>query len=200
MKVIGLTGGIGSGKSTVAGIMAELGAAVIDTDKLGHEAFRCGTETWRRVVGAFGEGILARDGEIDRKKLGEIVFADPEKRARLDGIMHPAIHELVLARLEELRRSGVAVALVDVPLLIESATDLRPLVDEIWVVVASEEAVLNRLGERSGMDREAALARIRSQMPAQEKIKHADVVIDNDDTEAELKARVTALWRRLQTG
>ena len=200
MKIIGLTGGIGSGKSTVADILAGLGAVVIDTDKLDHEAFRHGTEAWRRVVAAFGEEILAENDEIDRRKLGEIVFADPAKRVQLDGIMHPAVHQLVLAQLEEHRRRGVAVVVLEVPLLFEGASDLRPLLDEIWVTAAPEAAVLARLQARNGMAREAALARIRSQMPVEEKRKRADVVIDNNGSFEELKDRVEAQWRRLRAG
>jgi dephospho-CoA kinase len=200
MKIIGITGGIGSGKSIVSSILAGLGAVVIDTDKLGHEAFRNGTETWRRVVAAFGEGILASDGEIDRRKLGEIVFADPVKRTQLNEIMHPAVHEMVVARLEELRQCGTEVVVLEVPLLIEGATDLRPLLDEIWVAAATEEAVLARLQTRNGIARESALARIHSQMPLEEKKKHADVIIDNDGTLEELRAQVAAAWHRLQAG
>jgi dephospho-CoA kinase len=200
MKVIGLTGGIGSGKSTVASILKGLGAVVIDTDKLGHDAFKHGTEVWRQVVDAFGEAILDADGEIDRTRLGAIVFADSASRTRLDGIMHPAIFEMVRAQVEELRKEGVEVVVVEVPLLFEGGSDWGPVVDEIWVTAAPEAAVLERLQTRNGMDRAAALARIRSQMPVGEKRRRADIVIENDDSPDDLAEKVRAQWRRLRVG
>jgi dephospho-CoA kinase len=200
MKVIGLTGGIGSGKSTVAAILTELGAVVIDTDKLGHEAFKHGTEVWRQVVDTFGEAILDADGEIDRTRLAAIVFADAVCRVRLDSIMHPAIFEMVRAQVAELQQKGVAVVVVEVPLLFEGGSDWGPVVDEIWVTTAPEAAVLERLQTRSGMERADALARIHSQMPVEEKRRLADIVIENDGSLADLADRVRVQWRRLQAG
>ena len=115
MKVIGLTGGIGSGKSTVSGFLAELGAAILDADEVGHEALKPDTEIWRQVVATFGRQIVAPDGNIDRKKLGNIVFSDPKFLSRLNRIMHPPMYDMVKARLEEYRRQGTGVVVLKPP-------------------------------------------------------------------------------------
>ncbi len=196
MKVIGLTGGIGSGKSTVSRFLAELGAVIIDADKVGHEAFKPDTEGWREVAAAFGRQILAADGKIDRKKLGEIVFGNPDSLERLNRIMHPRIHNMVKAQLEKYQRQGVEIIVLEAPLLIESGWALT--VDEVWVTVASEATVLRRLQERMGLSKPQSLARIRSQLSPEERARHADVTIDTDCDLDELKARVEELWQRLQ--
>ncbi|HEY82942.1 MAG TPA: dephospho-CoA kinase [Dehalococcoidia bacterium] len=198
MKVIGLTGGIGSGKSTVSRFLAELGAKVINADKIGHKLFQPDTEAWREVVVAFGRGILATDGSIDRKKLGAIVFADPEALAKLNRIMHPRIREAVQAQLERYRSQGVAVAVVEAPLLVEA--EWTSLVDEVWVTTASEATILKRLKKRAGLSEPESRARIRSQLASEERIKQADVVIDTDCSLDELKAKVRELWQRLKPG
>jgi dephospho-CoA kinase len=198
MKVIGLTGGISSGKSTVAQFLAELGAVIIDADKVGHEAFKPGTKLWREVTAAFGEQILTTDGEIDRQKLGEMVFADPKRLSQLNEIMHPRMSEMVRAQLEDYRRQGVAIAVLEATLLIEAGGEWIKLVDEIWVTVASESTVLKRLMERSGLSEAESLARIRSQMPPTEKVRHADVVINTEYSLDEMKAKVKKLWHERQ--
>lgn len=195
MKVVGLTGGIGSGKSTVAGFLSEMGAYVLDADKLGHEILKPGTAGWRDVVSAFGKDILKPDNEIDRAKLGRVVFGKPQSLKRLNQIMHPRIMELVKNRLEQLKQRGVGVVVLEVILLIEA--DWKPLVDQIWVTVAPEAVILKRLKNRSGYSDEESLSRIRSQMTNEERIKHADVVINTDCSLAELKTRVKSLWERI---
>ena len=204
MKVIGLTGGIGSGKSTVSGFLAGLGAVILDADKVGHEAFKPDTEAWREVVAAFGRQILAPDGDIDRKKLGGIVFGNYEALARLNQIVHPRIYALVKAEIEEYRRQGVEVVVLEAPLLIEAPLLLeagRPSlvdeVDEVWVTVAPESTVLRRLKEKVGLSEPESLARIRFQLLSEERVRHADVVIDTDCDLDELKARVKELWQKL---
>ena len=196
MKVIGLTGGIGSGKSTVSQFLAELGATIIDADKIGHEVLKPDTEVWREVVAAFGKQIVAANGTIDRKNLGAIVFSNPEARAQLNQIMHPRIYEMVKAQLAEYQRQGTNVVVVEAPLLVEA--DWTLLVDEVWVTTAAEDTVLKRLRERTGLSETESQARIRSQLPPEEKIKSADVVIDTDCDLDELKAKVRELWRGLQ--
>jgi len=196
MKVIGLTGGIGSGKSTVSQFLIELGAVIIDADRVGHEAFKPGTELWREVVAAFGRQIVTPSGDIDRKKLGEIVFGNSESLSQLNQIMHPRMYDMVKAQLEEYRRQGLGVAVLEAPLLIEA--NWTSLVDEVWVTVASEATVLKRLQERTGLSKEESLARISSQLPSEERIKHADVVINTDCSLYEVKTRVKELWDRLQ--
>ncbi|MFH1775476.1 MAG: dephospho-CoA kinase [Chloroflexota bacterium] len=195
MKVIGLTGGIGSGKSTVAQFLAELGAVIIDADKVGHEALESGSEIWREVVAAFGRQVLTPSGDIDRRKLGEMVFASPEALSRLNRIMHPRMYDMVAAQLDEHRRRGDRVVVLEAPLLLEGGW--TPLVDEVWVTVAAEDTVLKRLKERSGLSEEDSLARIRSQLPAAERTRRADVLINTDGDLSELRARVKELWRGL---
>jgi len=195
MKVIGLTGGIGSGKSTVSRFLAELGAVIIDADKVGHEAFKPGTELWREVVAAFGQQIVTPSGDIDRKKLGEIVFGNPELLSRLNQIMHPRMHRMVEARIEEYRRQGVMVVVLEAALLLEAGW--TSLVDEVWVTVATESTVLRRLEQRAGLSEQESLARIRSQLSSEKRAKHADVVINNEGDLDELKAKVKEQWQRL---
>jgi dephospho-CoA kinase len=207
MKVIGLTGGIGSGKSTVSGFLRELGATVIDVDKVWHEALKPETPVWRVVVAAFGRVIVTPGGEIDRQRLGKIVFANPDALARLNNIMNPWMYDTVKAQLEEYRRRGVRVVVLEAPLLLDvpllflkkGAPSLLDEVDKVWVTFAPESVVLKRLKEKSGMSEEQALTRIRSQLSSKERIKHADVVIDTDCTLEELKSKVRALWNKLDT-
>jgi len=195
-KVIGLTGGIGSGKSTVSQCLAELGAVIIDADKVGHEAFEPNTEAWREVAATFGRQILTPRGEIDRKRLGEIVFNNPEALSRLNRIMHPRMHDMMKAQIEEYRRQGVDVVVLEAAVLIEA--NWTSLVDEVWVTVAPEDAVVERLRKQRGLVEEQTLARIRSQLSSEERAKHADVVINNDGKLEEMKAKVKELWTRLR--
>ena len=196
MKVIGLTGGIGSGKSTVSQFLAELGAVILDADEIGHEAFKPDTEIWRQVVAAFGRQILTPDGNIDRKKLGNIVFSNPESLSRLNQIMHPRMYALVKAQLEEYRRQGVGVVVLEAPLLLEAGW--TSLVDEVWVTTAPEATVLKRLEERTGLSQAESLTRLRSQLPSEERVRQADVVINTDCDLDELKSKVKELGQRLE--
>ncbi len=196
MKVIGLTGGIGSGKSTVSRFLAELGAVILNADEIGHDALKRGTEISRQISAAFGRQVLTPGGDIDRRKLGAIIFKNDSARKQLDLIMHPRMYEMVRVRLEDYRRQGTRVVVLEAPLLLEAGW--TSLVDEIWVTVAPESKVLKRLQERAGLSAPEALARIRSQMPSEERAKHADVIIDTDCDLAELKSRVKILWQRLQ--
>ncbi|MEK7281405.1 MAG: dephospho-CoA kinase [Chloroflexota bacterium] len=194
MIVIGLTGGIGSGKSTVSRILEELGARIIDMDKLGHELYRAGTPGWEEVVAEFGSDILQPNREVDRKKLGQIVFSDPEALKRLNRVMHPKIKRRAQEVLDEWRQQGVAVAVVEAAILIEASW--ASLTDEVWVTVASEKVAVSRMKER-GFAPEQVLARVRSQMPVEEKAKQAQVVLHNDGNLAALRRQVEAQWQRL---
>lgn len=196
MKVIGLTGGIGSGKSTVSQFLAELGAVILNADAVGHEAFKPDTEIWREVVAAFGRQVLTPDGNIDRKKLGEIVFGNAESLSGLNQIMHPRMYDMVKAQLEEYRGQGKSVAVLEAPLLLEAGW--TSLVDEVWVTTASESTVLRRLHEQKGLSGEETLARIRSQLSSEERVKHANVIINTDCDLDELKSKVKQLWQRLK--
>lgn len=193
MKVIGLTGSIGSGKSTVAQLLAKLGAVVLNADEIGHEALKK-DEIRQELIHEFGTGILTAGGDIDRARLGKIAFHNDEARARLNRIIHPAIFKMVDARLEDYRRQGVGVVVLDAPLMIEVGRSSQA--DEVWVTTAPEATVLKRLRERSGLTEAEARARLRSQLSSEEKTRQADVVIDTDVPLEELKAKVTALWRQ----
>ena len=196
MRVIGLTGGIGSGKSTVAELLAGKGAVVLDADKVGHEAYRPGTPAWQEVVATFGKDIVAGDGSIDRRKLGAIVFADPAALQRLNAIMHPRMFEMMRERIDGFRRRGVEVVVLDAAILLEA--NWTPLVDEVWVVVASEDRVVERAVARTGLPEEQIRRRIRSQLSNEERCRHASVVIENDGSLEELRAKVDRPWEELQ--
>ncbi len=194
MRVVGLTGSICSGKSTIARFLAEMGAAVIDADEIGHEAYRPHSETWQQVVEAFGPGILNADGQIDRARLGEIVFRDPDALQRLNGIMHPGMHRVAEKRIEDLKKKGSPVIVLEAPLLVEAKW--LDLVDEVWVALASEENAVRRCRDRSGLSEAQARARIASQLAPGEKAKHADVIIDTNVSLAEVESRVRELWQQ----
>jgi dephospho-CoA kinase len=196
MKVIGLTGGIGSGKSTVAQFLAELGAVVVDLDKTGHEVQKRGAEAYEKLVAEFGEDILADNGEIDRTRLGKIVFGSPQALQRLNRIVHPAIDKKVEEKLKEYRRRGVKVVVLEAAAMLED--DKTWMVDEIWVTVAPEATVIKRTRDRPGYTEEVVGNRIKSQMTNEERIKRADVVIDNSSTLLELEAKVKTEWEKLQ--
>jgi len=197
MKIIGLTGGYGSGKSAVAKFLAELGAMVIDTDEVGHEVSKPGTEAWRAVVGTFGQGIISNDGTIDRRKLGKIVFRDPDARARLNQIMHPRIRERVEALIKEYERGGADVVVIEAPLLLE--TGWKAIVNELWVTSAPQATVISRLREQKGIPESESLARIRTQLTDEERTQQADVVIYTDCTLDELRDTVVELWLELRS-
>ncbi len=192
MLVIGLTGGIGSGKSEVTRKLQELGAEVIDADKVGHQAYTPHTETWEAVVAAFGQGILQPNEEVDRRKLGAIVFSDPKEPARLNSIMHPRMAKMIQGQLEAMRARGVKVAVLEAAILIEA--NWTPLVDEVWVVAAPEDTVVQRVQQRSNMPGEEIRRRIRAQLSHEERAKRATVVLENDGGLEELRNQVQQLW------
>ena len=198
MFVIGLTGGIGTGKSEVSRLLGELGAEVIEADKVAHEAYEPGTPGWWEVVEAFGEGVLDADGRIDRKRLGDIVFDDEQARERLNGIIHPIVRRLLEERIAKLERKGTQVAVIEVPLLVEAIRQQSRwtrMLDEIWVVTAPEEQAVARVRARSSLDETAIRARIGSQATEKERIEFADAVIDNGGSLEGLRREVTNLWR-----
>ena len=198
MLKIGLTGGIGTGKSSVTEAFQSLGAAVINADLLGHDAYLPGTIGFEEVVTEFGQEIVGSDGQIDRKKLGPIVFSDSSKMDRLNEIMHPLIRDLIDERLVSLESSQNKVAVVEAAILIEAGW--KSLFDEIWVVISDREEVINRLGVRNGLSREDAVKRIDSQMSNNERIEHGDVVVENTGSMEDLKTRVNSLWsKRIST-
>jgi dephospho-CoA kinase len=196
MITIGLTGGIGSGKSLVAQMLAEKGAALINADEVGHRSYRRDTPVHQRVVAGFGRDILDEGGEIDRRKLGQRVFSDPRERERLNAIVWPEMARIMAQDLEALRSQGNAVTVLEAAVLIEAGW--RRLADEVWVVLASPRVTRQRLVETKGMSPEQADARIRSQLSNEERRRHADVVIENNGTIEELRQRIEELWQDLQ--
>ena len=194
MIVIGLTGGIGTGKSEVARIFQELGAVLINADQIGHQAYTPHSEIWQEVVEAFGEKILQPSGEIDRKKLGSIVFADPDQLTRLNQIMHPRMARMVAQQVQELREQGADVVVVEAALLFEAGWD--SLVGEVWSTESPENLVIKRLQSRSGLSQEEAKKRIDSQMSAEERKSRSQVVVDNSGDLIELERVVRSIWDR----
>ena len=192
MFVLGLTGGIGTGKSTVGEILAGLGASIINADALGHKVYEPDTPGWAEVVDAFGEDVLSPTREVDRKKLGGVVFSDPRALERLNAITHPRIYRLIEDEIKTLERAGREEVVVEAALLIEAGW--APLVNEIWVTTSPERLVVERLQERNGLSEGAIRDRIASQMPQEERIKHAVEVIDNGSSLSELNSRVQQLW------
>ncbi|MEU6724199.1 dephospho-CoA kinase [Nonomuraea wenchangensis] len=193
MLKIGLTGGIGSGKSEVSRRLAAHGAVVIDADKIAREVVAPGTAGLARVVAAFGEEVLRPDGALDREKLGSIVFADSQKLAVLNGIVHPLVGERV-AQLQA-DAPGDAVVVYDVPLLVENK--LAPMYDVVIVVDAADEVRIRRLAEHRGMAETDAKARIAAQAGREDRLAVADIVIANEGSLEELDTRVAEVWAEL---
>lgn len=197
MVVIGLTGSICSGKSTVAAMFQRLGATVIDADQVARELVEPDQSLFEAVVSAFGCEVVDVNGRIDRQKLGTIVFADPQARRRLEAILHPAIIEECERRIRQAEVSGTRVCLIDAALLIESGWYAR--CDAVILVEASEAIQLDRLVGSRGLSRDGAMLRIRSQMPQHEKRQYAHYVIENDGSLDVTARRVQAVWEQLRT-
>ncbi len=193
MLTIGLTGGIGSGKTTVIRLLAALGAPTIDADKVAHTTYAPGGPAYDGVVAAFGKEILAADGTIDRGKLGPIVFADRSALGRLTAIVWPKTLERMREMISEMRAKGERNPIVvEAAILIEA--NWQPLFDEIWLVTASKERVIERVERDRGLKPEQTEARIRAQFPESERRKHATLIIENDGTIEQLQQKVAQLW------
>ncbi|MEG7280763.1 dephospho-CoA kinase [Bacillus sp. 0909A] len=186
--VIGLTGGIASGKSTVANMLIDKGITVIDADIIAKQAVEKGMPAYRQIIDEFGQDILLENGDIDRRKLGALVFTNEQKRLALNSIVHPAVREEMLKRRDESIANQETFVVLDIPLLFESK--LESLVDKIIVVSVTKELQLERLIKRNQLTEEEALSRIRSQMPLEEKVSRADNVIDNSGTLKETKQQL----------
>lgn len=197
MKVIGLTGGIASGKSAVSSILRQLGAEVIDADVVARQVVAPGEPAWQRIIQAFGPEILKDDGNINRPLLGQIIFNDPVKRKILNEITHPEIIKSIAAEAEKYRAQNKKgqVVVIDAPLLLE--VGLHKLVDEVWVIYVSPETQIERLMKRNNFTREQALARINSQMPLEEKLRFADRIINNDGSLANTRKQIEQLMKSL---
>jgi dephospho-CoA kinase len=194
MLTIGLTGGIGSGKSTVSKLLAELGAPIIDADKVGHAIYAPDGPAYPDMIAAFGEGILAPDRTIDRKKLGPIVFADPAALKRLNSIVHPKMFARMREMVDAMRTGGERKPIVvEAAILIEA--NWQPLFNEIWLVVASRERVIERVERDRGLKPEQTEARIKAQLSDDDRRKYATTVVTNNGTIDELRTKVGDLWQ-----
>lgn len=194
MLVLGLTGGIACGKSTISLTLAELGAIIVDGDVLSRELTAEGGCALPAIRSAFGDGVFHPDGTLDRRALGAVVFADKAALATLDGIMQPLLREMIVAHIENARQSGASVCVLDMPLLYEK--ELDGLCDRVWCAYIPRETQLERLMARDGFTREEAEARLRSQLPAEEKAARADVVIDTSGPIQYTKESVISLFRQ----
>ena len=197
MHVIGLTGGIASGKTTVTRFFREKGVSVIDADLLGHRTYEPGSDTFRAVVKTFGHDLVAPDGSIDRKVLGGKVFGRPDELKRLTDIVWPGIRKLASEELSALETAGNSIACLEAAVLFEGGWE--DLVDEVWVVVVEPDAAVKRLAERNGLDEAAARARIDSQLSNTERIARAQVVIENNASLESLDGRIGEAWQKLQS-
>jgi len=196
VRVIGLTGGIASGKSLVAGFLREMGAHVINADAIAREVVALGTDTLREIAAAFGPTVIAADGALDRKALAERVFSDPDARARLNAITHPRIRGRIEEEIEAARSAHPgAVIVVDIPLLLDVASPEDFTLDGTVVVMVDEATQIARLMARDGITEEAARQRLRSQRPLGEKVPLATWVVDNAGTPDATRRQVEALWR-----
>jgi dephospho-CoA kinase len=195
VRLIGLTGGIGSGKSSVAAMLADRGAHVIDADRVGHEVYRPGTDGFTRVVEAFGREIVGPDGTIDRRRLGAVVFADPEALARLNAIVHPLIREELGRRVADaLAADPDRVVVVEAAILMEAGWHFF---ERVWVVVVDPETAIDRVVASRGLSRDDVARRIDAQMSNEARRARADVVIDNGGDFEALRASVEAAWAEL---
>jgi dephospho-CoA kinase len=195
--LLGVTGGIATGKSTVVEMLKKKGAPVIDFDLLARKVVEPDQPAWRDIVTYFGEQVLQEDRTLNRKKLADIVFRDLEKRKKLESFIHPRIYEEFARELEELiSKDPNAIIQVDIPLLIE--LNLQYMFHKVLVVYAPEEVQIKRLMERDGISREEAVNRLKAQLPIEEKVGYADFVIHNEGTLEETQKQVDELWEKLK--
>ena len=197
MLNVGLTGGIACGKSTVARMLAEKGALLIDFDELAHAVEEPDGPAWREIVRHFGRGILRADRTIDRRKLGAVVFADRDKLDLLNGLVHPAVFAEWQRRMEEIGKTRPdAIVLSDIPLLIEAG--VKKMVDLVILVYLPPEEQILRLMARDGYSREEAVQRLASQMPIDDKLPAADIVVRNDGSLEQTRLQIDRLWDELK--
>lgn len=197
MRIVGLTGGIGSGKSTVTDYLISQGFHVLDADRIAREIVLPGSDMLIELSSVFGKDILLEDGSLNRKKLGDIVFSDAEKKKTLDRLMHTRILELIHERILQFRekQAHAKVIFIDAPLLFETGLDKST--DEIWVIDIDDETRIRRIMARDGLQREEILKRIESQMTREEKNSRADVILDNTGKPEALYRQIDQLLKKL---
>lgn len=196
MYIIGLTGGIASGKSTVSKMLAEVGAHIVDADEIARLIVEPGCPAWYDIVGCFGKGLLNEDQRLNRKALGDIIFKNQSAKIQLEQITHPRIKEEILQQVQKKEKEGISICFLDIPLLFE--VNWTHLVNEVWVVYSSEEEQLKRLEVRDNINKTDAMCRISSQKSLIWKAEQADVVIDNSGDFAILKSKILELWQDLK--
>ena len=195
MFIIGLTGGIGSGKSTVAALLAERGATIVDADQLAREIVQVGEPALTDIAHVFGSDVISSDGTLNRAALAQKAFATPEATEQLNAITHPRIHALTDERFAAAAEAGVEVLVYDMPLLIENGLTGR--CDKVIVVIADQETRIQRLVEHRGLAIDDARRRMAAQLSDKERASHADIIIDNSGDKAALVAEVNAAWKQL---
>ena len=196
VTILGITGGIGSGKSTASQMLGELGAVVIDADQVGHKIYLPNTPAWREIVEEFGEEVVAPDQTIDRTKLGPIVFSNAQKLQALNRITHGKIYAYIQGQIDYIREHHAdGVVAVEAAILLEAGW--RSLVEQLWVVVAAEDVVIARLQAYKNMPEDQARARIKAQLSNDERIAQADTVIWNNAALPELRQAVETAWHQL---
>ena len=197
MQVIGLTGGIATGKSSVSALLEKAGAVIIDADRIARQVVKKGLPAYREIVASFGEAILLPDGEINRSSLGNIIFNDPRKKQLLNRIVHPYVRKEQNRQLKHIEKNDPdAIVILDIPLLIETQTYMD--LSELIVVYAPEHIQIARLMQRDGISKTDALARVRSQMPIEEKKGKATIVIDNSGTRENTRKQTLKIFQRLK--
>jgi dephospho-CoA kinase len=197
-KVFGLTGNIGTGKSTVAWMFEELGVPVIDADEIAHEVIAPQTPAWKQIFEHYGKTVLLADDVIDRKILAQIIFQDQEERKFLESVIHPHVKKEIEQRVIKLSRNGHPFVIAEIPLLYEAGWE--KLFDAVIVVRCNEEQEIERCSQKFGFDREETLLRLRAQYPLERKVAAADRVIDNDGGLEETKVQVTRLHQEMVKG
>ena len=196
MLVVGLTGGIASGKSTISKYLASHGAKIIDADKIARDIVEPGKEAWKKIKSSFGSAVFNEDQTLNRAKLGKIIFEYPEQRQVLNAIIHPEVIAETQRLIDTYKRDKtIPLIVVDAPLLIEAK--MTPLVDEVWVINISKEKQIERVMERDNITKEEAEQRIASQMPTEEKIKYAHRLIDTNINKEETFKEVSKLWEEI---
>lgn len=197
MLIIGLTGGVASGKSLVSEIWRKEGAYIIDADKIARDLVKPYSVSWNKIVNVFGIEIVQEDGNINRKKLASIIFSDPEKREDLNKILHPLIKEEIQKRIDEIRKKNPqAIVVIDAPLLIERGEYHE--VDKVVVITSNENNQIERIKLRNGLQKEEAKKIIESQLPLSEKLKVADFVINNDGSIEDVKKKAIEIFKEIK--